>query len=314
MTKKGYTGQEMLNAEFTDPPSLIPGWLWEGDNVIILGAPKASKSILTMQMGNALTKGDNWLEEYDVIKPCNVLYIQAEGKMSETISRYKKMIKVVNHDPKRLRWLYLPHLPMDKEKSAEGLIGLIMKEFGTWTPNVIIFDPLYMLATGSLKDDDVAGSIVQNINKVKLHYEATVIINHHEHRSKFDKDHKVVHEGDNSIFGSFVWQAWPDQIIRITYDSKKTRTIRCNTQRSGEVVRNCKLYFNEPNPLFFEINEDTTESQHLVFKIIEKKKIITVEDIKDIIDLSDSTIYKCLRGLIDDKKIKKLDRGEYGLI
>jgi len=170
--KKLYSLDEILDSDIEEPPALIPNLLYEMDNVIILGDAKIGKSLFTMQLSLSLTAGDTFLDTLDVVKPCKVLYVQAEGKMYETYSRTKKMVKEVPYKRGNMLWAYLPLIPMDQPTSAASFIQLA----GEFKPDVIIFDPLYKLASsGSLIQDDVANRIITNLDQIKYHFDATII-------------------------------------------------------------------------------------------------------------------------------------------
>ena len=221
------------------------------------------------------------------------------------------MVKAVGANPGNLRWLYLPHLPMDLTTSALDLIKLIKEEFGDYNPDVIFIDPLYTLAsTGSLRDDEVAGRIVSNLNQVKLHFNSTMVLVHHEHRSKVDQKGQN-RGGDNAIFGSFIWKAWPDHILRFQAPSKKTRVLTCDTQHSGSVVSNVKLNFNEPSPLFLTSKKIQTQTEKIIINLFKKQDVLSVKDIEDFSTSSKSTIYRSLRKLINQGEVAKKECGNY---
>lgn len=311
--KRGWSGEELLSSNFPEPFCLIDNLIWEGDNIIVLGDAKTGKSLFSLQLLCSLTSGEPLFDTYKVQKVCNILYVQAEGKISESGSRYKRMTRDIRSEPTRVRWLHVPHIPMDREESAKDFVKLVNEEFPGFIPHIIFFDPLYMMAsTGSLKDDDVATRITANLNHVKDIYSCTLIINHHEHRPKTDpKNFTTLEEGDNSIFGSFVWRAWPDHILRWKKTNKHGRILSCNTQRSGSVVEDIRLFFNEPDPLFFEIQEDTTQSEHVIYRYLVKTKSGGVQDFRELTGLADSTIYKALRKLTKQGKIFKCEKGVY---
>jgi RecA-family ATPase len=307
MSKRGYTGEELLSAEFKDPPVLIDGMLWEQDAIIVLGDAKTGKSLFSLQIACSLTSGHKFLDEYYVRKPCNVLYLQAEGKIAESASRYRKMSHEIISEPKKLRWLYLPSVPMDREGSARQLLDVIKQEFGDFKPDVIIFDPLYKLATtGSLSADEVAGRITTNLDVLKHHLEAAIIVDHHEHCRKTNpKTGEPIAEGDRSIFGSFIWRGWPDHILHFRATSEKGRSLSCKTQRSGAVIRNLPLYFQEPDPLYFEIAENASETQHLIHMMLKSKKKVAISELITTLGKGESTIYRVLRRLCLDGKAQK---------
>jgi len=304
--KKFYTLSELLDSKITEPPSLVPTLLYEQDNVIILGDAKIGKSLFSMQLALSLTAGEYFLDTLKVTKPCKVLYVQAEGKMFETYPRTKRMAKEVPYKRGNLLWGYLPLIPMDKPDSAKQFIQLL----GDFRPDVIFFDPLYKLAsTGSLVQDDVAIRIINSLDQIKYHYDATIIINHHEHRVKRKETGEIIDEGDNSIFGSFVWRAWPDSVLLLQKVRKQVGVLKlsCDTQRSASVVKELRLVLEQPDPLYFEILEDIGSTEHMLVKLIEKQHPIHWTKLVDITGLAKSTIHKALRRLRRAKKIKQLD-------
>ena len=300
-----YTLEEIMENEIEETPPHIPGILWKQDNVIILGDAKIGKSLLSLQLALSLTSGKKFLDSYEVLQQNKVLYVQAEGKMYETFSRVKKITKEVDHVRGNLIWLYLPAIPMDKEDSCEKLL----KEIGDFTPDIIFFDPLYMMAsTGSLKDDDVAIRIVANLNKIKTHFGATIILNHHQHRTKRDNHGSKIEEGDESIFGSFVWRAWPDHVMMFQKGrgGKHERKLTCETQRSGNVVEEMKLQLLQPDPVLFEIIDSNTTSSNDVLKYIENKKEVGEEDLKEKFrNVGEATLLRALRKLRLERKVSK---------
>ena len=311
-----YTLKEIMENEIEETPPHIPGILWKQDNVVILGDAKIGKSLLSLQLALSLTSGERFLDQYEVLQPNKVLYVQAEGKMYETFSRVKKMIKEVPFQKDNLIWLYLPAIPMDREDSCQQLL----KEIGDFKPNIIFFDPLYMMATtGSLKDDDVAIKIVSNLNQIKNHFEATIILNHHQHRTKRDMKGATIEEGDDSIFGSFVWRAWPDHVMQFQKGKggKFDRKLTCDTQRSGNVVEEMKLQLTQPDPLFFEVtsSEESSSLGNEIVKLIEN----TTEGLKlDELNLkfkssSEGSIRRALRKLRLGNRIRVKD-GIYSII
>jgi RecA-family ATPase len=74
-----YTMTDILNSEITAPPAIIKGWIWEQDNVILVGEAKASKSICGMQMAFCVSAGVPFLNYYEVPQAQNVLYLQFDS-------------------------------------------------------------------------------------------------------------------------------------------------------------------------------------------------------------------------------------------
>jgi len=314
--KSIWSWREILESKIEEPPALIKGFLYEMDNLIILGDAKTGKSLFTMQLALSLSSGESFLDSLNVTKPCKVIYVQAEGKMFETIPRGKKMCKEVPYNADNIKWIYLPTFPMDRPDS----VNIFLKKAGDFKPDVIIFDPLYKLASsGSLTQDDVANAITNNLDILKVHFSAAIVLNHHQHRPQREKTTGTVvnMSGDQSIFGSFVWRAWPDNII--LFESvpkhKHMKRISCDTQRSASVIPEMCVVLIQPDPLYWELLEDMTATDHMILQLIKKHKVMSWEEIAETTGLAKSTVHKCLRNLRKQKKIKALEEpGVYGVV
>ena len=302
---KIYTGEELLGGEFTEPPKLIDKFLAKEQKVILLGDAKIGKSILSQQIAFAVTAGGKFLDEFDVLEKSDVLYVQAEGDMNETMSRCKMMAKEMPMDKGRLRWMYTSMLPMDRDDSVSNFIKHVKETAGTFAPKLIIIDPLYMMAsTGSLSDDSVAIKIVTSLQVIKDHFGATILVNHHEHRPRRDEMGRAIHEGDGSIFGSFVWRANMDHVIRISKAGEQIRDINCDTQRSGKIIKNFKLELCQPDPLYFDIYvERATDREKEILRGLrrgEKKE----KELEEDCEMPRSTAFRILRRLRNKKLVE----------
>jgi len=279
-----YLASELLTIDLKGSEALIDQILFERDNTILLGKEKAGKSIFSMQMACSLTSGSPLLNEYKVKAPCDVVYIQAEGKLSGTRDNLKNMTKVIDCDFSKLLYLYYPSIPLDTEQGYNEIIAQI----SSWRrPEVIFIDPLYMSMSGDMKDDVASKKMVENLRMLSEIYQATIVVVHHAHRPIRMKDHSIVDEGDDSIFGSFVWKAYPDNIILIqkVTGNKYQRKISCSTQRSGKTIEGIDIMFIEPTPLYFKIKDDSRPIDDLVLANTTKEGC-NAEDIRKTIDKS----------------------------
>ena len=252
---KAYPGTDFLDIEFKGSNPLISSLLFEKDSIIILGREKSGKSILSLQLMCHLTTQEPFLGKYEVHRPCNVAYVQGEGKIEGTQSNLKMMSKAIDIDPSRYSIHYYPSLPLDTE---EGLASLV-SSINSWKkPDVIFLDPLYMMMSGDLINNQDARRMVSNIRALSQIYDATIILVHHGHRPKRNQSGDYIIEGDDSIFGSFVWKAYPDHILNLerVKNAKFRRKLTCDTQRMGNIIDSIDLSFIQPDPLFFEVSTD----------------------------------------------------------
>jgi len=304
MAIRKYTLKELLEAKVCDSPAIVEGWLWEQDNAMFLGPAKVGKSLWCMELAFNISSGTSFLGFYNVPKPRNVLYLQGEGKISSTINRTQRMNKKISCDPNKVIWFYAPSFPMDRPDSAQVLID----ELGDFRPEVIFYDPLYKLvSTGSLSQDDVSNRVTQTLDTLKMHYNCANVIAHHEHKIRRTSEGKIIFEGDDAIFGSFIWKAWPDNVLLIQHidRKKKIRRVSCNTQREGDMEAEIVIQLNE-NPLHHTIIDgDTNTTDLAIITYLSKYKEGSIVAIQKFTDIARSTVANGLKRLMGKGLVAK---------
>ena len=307
-----YTLDELL-AEVEQSAPLIEGLLWEKDNIMVIGHEKAGKSILGMQIAFALSSGQALFGEFVVAKKCKVLYVQAEGKLSETKERTVNMMKTEEVD-KNFFWLaYEPSVALDTEEGFQRFVKKVDEK--KVKPDVIILDPLYHSMAGSLIDEKDARAMTSHLRLLSQRYDSTLIVVHHTHKMIRDKEGGAINEGDNAIFGSFVWKAFADHILLLRKGKDGlTRILTCDTQRSGKVIGRQELVFHGKDTLMFERKEDSGAPYELsVRKFVEAKGEVTRQVVMEGTKLSKSAVDKSLRKLVVAGEVEKVV-GKYPVV
>lgn len=245
-----YSGVDFISKEFPKKDWLIEGFIRERDAIILVGTPKVGKSVLTLQIICSLTTQHPLFDKFNILRACNVTYLQLEGDIADTQDRAKRMMKSVEFDATKFSIGYLPPLKLNEIKEAKGLIidiEMIHK------PDVIIIDCAYFAFRGKMSDDDVVREFLGNLRIIKDHFNCTLILIHHTHKIRKDQKGNVILEGDEAMFGSQFFAAWPDHILFFVFDEKTgTRILQCNTQRSGTIEPATKLRMVQPDPLYFQ--------------------------------------------------------------
>lgn len=310
---KVYTARELLSERSIEDKYLVEGMLWEYDHVFLVGADKAGKSILSLQMACALSCGDAFLSMYEVPEPVAVLYIQMEGKKQDTIERLKGMINEqgVSCDPDNLHIMYCKDLPLDTQVGFDTL-NLALRKLSNI--RVVIIDPLYMAMVGDLNDNKDSRNMVKNIRALGDIHKVAFLINHHEHRAPKTKEGAIIAEkGSDSIFGSFVWRAFADHVLMLKVKPDERRTLTCSTQRSGKVVKDLELDLIGPYPLYFVIigndHKPYVEEVYKVLQTIDIHQGITREDLCKKCKLGMSAVEKSLHILYREDKADRLNPG-----
>ena len=302
-----YLARDLVTADLKGSSPLIENLLFERDNTILLGKEKSSKSILALQMACALSSGCPFLNSFNVPKPVDVVYLQAEGKLSGTRDNLLNMSRIVDVDLDRLMFLYYPSIPLDTKIGYTEIVSQI----NSWKrPEVIIIDPLYMAMSGDLKDDVASRRMVENMRMLSETYQATLVLVHHAHRP-VRREGVTINEGDDAIFGSFVWKAFPDNLIMLekVQGHKNNRRLSCSTQRTGAIHEASELVLIEPTPLYFELRGDGLPIDDLVLGNLDTEPM-TVKMLSEKIKRTYHYVFNSLYRLQNQRKVVRLNPGK----
>jgi len=303
-------GLELMSLPAEPDNYIIEKMVWKRDVVLILASEKAGKSILGLQMACALTKGGHFLGEYEVPESMRVLYIQAEGSREETQMRLRSMNKNESSDwtPENFFHMYPSSLSLDTDLGYNELIESILKT--NFRPDVIFIDPLYMAMQGDLIDNKCARNFCRNIRRLKEQYDCTVIINHHKRRPQKDGTGNYIDRGDDEIMGSFVWKAFPSHILTLHKRPNNTRSLNCETQRGGNVIKNLVLELVEPDPLYFKViyeKDCKSCTQKIIEFLTEKQTGCSTDSISSELKINPSSVRKSIADLLKEQRILKVN-------
>jgi hypothetical protein len=283
---------------------LIEGLLKEKDSLLWVGQEKAGKTLFSMQAFLCcLTTGIPLIDKHAIPKPRKVTYILLEGDLAESQDRIMRLNKQLDIDPNNFTFIFLPRLMLHEDNGQYGLFNTIkaIKEHNCH--EVVVIDPLYRALSGSLNDDRVVRELVVNFDKLKDELNCALVIIHHTHKKKFDMRGKVITEGDEATFGSVWIKAWASQIVMQTYDvTTGLRGFYCQTQRGGDIIKECNLKLIQPDPLYFA--EDTTKQPVetdwgiAIVELLRRedyKNGLYPEEIQHILGITKSAFYKSIK-------------------
>jgi hypothetical protein len=160
---------------------------------------------------------------------------------------------------------------------------------------------------GNLIDNKDARVFLSRVAYLMDRYHATIVLVHHESRPAFDeKTHEEIDRADKGSYGSVFFRAIVDHILYLKMNRDRSRTLTCNTQRSGEVMSKEDLILVEPDPLCFEIKGDYKAYEEVVKHCVFKNPGLSIDRIIDRVGLSGSSVSKALCHLFRDKVITKI--------
>ena len=298
--------KDIINLNFPPADPLIDGFVWKGDNIFLVGKEKSGKSILAIQFACALTSGQPLFGKHEVKKTQRVLYVQLEGKLSETKERFLNMLKVNDANLDKLYLGYYPSLALDTPAGIDTL----SKDLETvgFCPEVIIIDPLYHAMEGELTQDRDARHMTANLRRLGMMYSCTIIVVHHAHRTRRTESGDILDEGDDAIFGSFVWKAWADHTLLFRKTKENSNMLTCGTQRSGKVTEKTELILVSEEQLSFELKEghQTPSNVGILDLLTEAGPAGMLRpDIMAAAKLGESTVDRALRKLIESGLVVK---------
>ena len=245
-----YESDELLSINLDDRPMLIPGVLTAGDKIMCVAEPKVGKSLLAQQLASCVAGAHGFLGFPAAEEEHRVLYIAGEGDVDELQFRGRSMTSRFPVPKDRLWYWPVPTVPMN---TFDGFAKLL--EFAAEVePELTIFDPIYALMRGSMKDDEPAGAFTQNLNKFQHLTGSAVIVLHHTHRPIRYQQGDTIDEGDNAYFGAFTWKAWARSFWLMKHDGPDHHYVQlsCLTQRNRtSEIGKLPMMMVEPDPLFF---------------------------------------------------------------
>lgn len=312
-----HPGKDFFDYEFPTREFLIDSLIYKGDSVLLIGSPKAGKSLIAQSLCCSLTSATPFLDKFDVLHESCVLYVQLEGEGRDTQYRLNAMMK---HTPINKDNFYIYYADCLSLESIKGRADFeISVDELKLKPDVIILDGFYLAFTGSLSDDKVIREVLKNLRKIKAKYNCTLIVVHHTHKAKFNQDGDLVCEGDNAVFGSQFLKAWPDHVIMLECQhNSDLRKLSCSTQRSGQIEKEIKLKLIQPDPLYFQTLDNIPSG---TVKDNWKDKIMNylnntilggahAIDIQEFVGIPKSTFFFVIKELIETRNVYKDGKGK----
>lgn len=309
-----YKGDEFLTKQLPKREWLIEGLLKEKDALLWVGQEKSGKTLISMQAFLCcLTTGHPFIDRHRVPKAKKVTYILLEGDLAESQDRVLRLKKQLDIDPDKFVFMFLPRLMLQKEDGQYGLQHMISEIKKLNSHEVVVIDPLYRAFCGSLIDDNIVRELVTNFDKLKDALDCALVIVHHTHKKKFDIRGKAITEGDEATFGSVWIKAWASQIVMQTFDQPSgLRSLYCQTQRGGDIMKECNLKLVQPDPLYFMEDLSAVEVEKnysiAIVELLAKPENaegLVVGDIKDTLKITDTNFYASIKQPLAERKVLK---------
>ena len=222
------TGDELLQAIHTPPPPAIPlvsEFLYTDSVCLLTGAAGRGKTVLAVQIAASLSSATPLFSSLEIPTPRSVYYLQLEGSKNETLIRLHYLSQSVSVDASRFYFDFdkrfratLPDLVKQKL--------LLIKERVNGTLDLFIADPIYKLA-GDLAKAENALAVITFSDLVTEMFHCSLLLIHHPHRERYDREGHVVKESNpyyghsflfNHVDSSFLMENPSKDVVELTRD------------------------------------------------------------------------------------------------
>lgn len=306
-----FWGDELLDIDEDNRVPIVDGMLWEKDTVFFVAKPKVGKSIFSIQMLCAITAGESFLDTFPVNKPLEVCYIQTEGKLYRTRMRLKRITNQMSWNPENFTHIFQPGIALNTSYGFEAVKNLLVSNGKS--PKVICIDPLYTAIRGDMSNQDTAAQWVTNVRLLQDTFGAAVWIVHHTHKDKRTDKGVKIKEGDDAIFGSFVWKAYADHVFMMhKHGTKKEYTVTCDTQRESVVVEKVDFALQDRHDvlLYTKAEVNATKIDLLICRLLKDyPNGLRIDDLVDLTDRSKPTVNRALARMTRNKTLDKESQG-----
>ena len=267
-------GQNILTITENSNEPIIEGVLYDGQYVLFTAEEKIGKTVLSQQLTCCLSTGNSLFNTFSINKTYKVWYMFNEVNINELKDRFIRMSRGIGINTGNVTLIpfrFHFNTPTGKEQ-----LDKIVEENKDNLPDVIILDCLYKAITGSLKDDNIVNDFNHTFGEfaTKLGGASRIVI-HHLNKPSKDDNGKFRKRTDKDTYGSAFITADVDHVFRLEKwgsDPKtKERALKCETQRSGDIIDIVRLVMLEPDPLYYDIVSIHSEEKVKVLKLLGTK-------------------------------------------
>jgi len=199
--------------------------IWSGHaHGVIAGPPKSFKSLVALDMAISVASGSNFLNQFPVPKQGPVIMIQKEnqlGDVQDMIERIEQSRGLgesyTTNGARALKIkgseypLFMPSGLIDFDLTEESDVRWLRKQIRRINPQLLILDPLYLMAEGV--DENSAHQmtpVLQRLLKIKQRYGCGTLIIHHFKKANAENPVKSMTE---RISGTGVFGRWYESAL-----------------------------------------------------------------------------------------------------
>lgn len=299
---------------------LIEGFLYKKSAQMIWAPDGVGKSLVSIQAAiQGTVEGGKVFGEYNVPKPFNTLYIQAERHRDESLERIRRMKTNTPFDSKRfVLTTDLQDVNLRNEKSflngllkVDKIVGETFK-----TLDLVVIDPIYAMVRGGIKDDEGASYVNEFSKLIQKKYDCSTLLVHHANRGTRDKE-SGTRMGED-MFGSRFLSAHCSGVYSLTLkDDKSGTTLKLIKTSNENLDDRIELVYEKESQLsFIEGRSGNISKMDLIHNFLRtckaNKKTFTFADLQGSARVSTSFLRGQLGGHLQSG-LKIVGKSKYGM-
>jgi len=282
------------HAHLSAVPFYVKDWLPKRGKSLLYAPPKSGKSYLCLQLARCVGSGEEFLGLPTTLG--SVLYIQFElgeeilqARLRQTKKEYDNVFVGTSFS-----------LKLDSKVGQQQL----MDALDATEPNVLILDPWYKAIMGDENEASDARRVLDFLDSLIEAYNCSIFIIHHAGKDLSKRGR-----------GSSVLEDWVDSYLQMQTISKAGEPLKVKIKPI--FLRHAGL---PPKPIEALLGEDFEfhvigESQTVKDKVLDfiqgsVEPVAPVRVFEQGIG-SNTSVYKALKQLVEEKKIRKLQWGVY---
>tara|TARA_Y100000310_G_scaffold341811_1_gene442261 strand:+ start:11947 stop:12921 length:975 start_codon:yes stop_codon:yes gene_type:complete len=302
-------GNDILQLNVNKTDALVEGMIYPNDYILLVAEEKVGKTIFAQQLASNMTTGKSFLGIFDIPKPLKVWYFATEGKAEDLKDRFIRMNKSINMNTSNV--VLIPtFFRFNTQEGVKALQELLIR-FETNTPDIIIVDALYRAIKGSIKNDDVVNDFHHIMGWLMKQCDCAIVLIHHMTKpQRSQQDGSMFQRSDKDTFGSAFLSAAVDHIFWLEKwgkdkDHKNDRILKCDTQRSGNILNNIRIRLIEPDPLYFEVVSKHEAEKHRVRQLLQSYNGLDINELQRKSRVSRTALYIVLKELQNEGAVIK---------
>ncbi len=226
-----WTAEQMMHAEWPEPPAVVPGFLTVEDRLMVVGLEGKGKSTMLRAWTAMIAAGVHPLDPDRAIPPQTTLLVDLENP--ERVIRAG--LRAMKCQPPNMHILARPGGIDLRSRRDRSLLHRVCERI---QPKLITIGPLYkMHRPGKGENDEDAAVALQSVlDELRIRFGCALLLEHHAPKGS-DIFRKLV------PFGSSAWLRWPEfgwQLIpydeREQIPSEKGTALQLGTFRGDRVV------------------------------------------------------------------------------